>query len=246
MKNCPILTAIYLLLAACVHAQSSYSSSNIIALEQSPARPLGLDIINEVQADLQDARYSAFKNEKLDAILANLKAITQERELIDASTENLSLEDLYLPQSSEVRVYYLRKGTVFHNTLAFETNEDRFLILPNASFEGSTSNQKRPLTPGDYVDLGRLPAGSYIDLFLIKDGARDEAGEVYWTNVTKNRDKTHHLKLLLDYGNEMPLVGFEDVFFENKTLIIGFEDLPGGGDRDFNDLVIAVEIVPLA
>ena len=81
---------------------------------------------------------------------------------------------------------------------------------------------------------------------MIKDGARDEAGEVYWTNVAKYRDKTHRLKLLLDYGNEMPLVGFEDVFFENKTLIIGFEDLPGGGDRDFNDLVIAVEIVPLA
>ncbi len=32
--------------------------------------------------------------------------------------------------------------------------------------------------------------------------------------------------------------------YEENILIIGFEDLKGGGDRDYNDLVIAVELTP--
>ena len=97
--------------------------------------------------------------------------------------------------------------------------------------------------PGDYVDLGEFSAGSYINLFLSKNGS---GSDIWWTGATKNNDNFGHLYSLLDFGNDAPIDGFQNVTFENKILIIGFEDLPGGGDLDYNDLVIAVEIVPVS
>ena len=86
--------------------------------------------------------------------MAYLKALFKKRKLIDESTENLSMDDLYLTHNSNVRVYYLRTGTVFQNTLAFERIDERFLIFPNASQLGTYAGEKVPFMAGDYVDLG--------------------------------------------------------------------------------------------
>ena len=80
------------------------------------------------------------------------------------------------------------------------------------------------------MDLGNLNQGDLLDFFLIHDGARREESPIFWPESERNVDHTNHAK-------------FHGVYDEN-TLIIGFEDSPGGGDLDFNDLVIAVEITP--
>ena len=51
---------------------------------------------------------------------------------------------------------------------------------------------------------------------------------IYWVDPESNVDQVNHVK-------------YHGMYNEN-TMIIGFEDLPGGGDRDYNDLVIAVEL----
>lgn len=207
---------------------------------QSPARPRGLGIRDTVRPAASDPASSAFANEALPIINDFLDGVFEIRGIIDESSPNLVLEDLVLPSDSKVRVYFINEGTVFHNSLGINAKDDPYLIFPNASSAHSyyqdaesrvtETSESLPLIPGDYVDLGNLNQGDLLDFFLIHDGARREESPIFWPESERNVDHTNHAK-------------FHGVYDEN-TLIIGFEDSPGGGDLDFNDLVIAVEITP--
>ena len=220
--------------------ESPVRSEDLAPLLQSSARPKGLEIISEVQADPEDPRYADFLENGLTEVMDYLDGVYSERDNIDENTENLALDELLLTEDSDVRVYFLKEGTIFQNTLGIENNGDQSLIFPNASSaysyftdaetRSTETNEEIPLIPGDYVDLGQLKKGSLVDLFLIRDGAQNEDGLVFWVDPESNPDQINHAKLLAVY--------------DNNTLIIGFEDQPGGGDKDYNDLVIAVEINP--
>lgn len=220
---------------------SPVRSEDLAPLLQSAARPKGLNIISEVKADPEDPRYADFLENGLAEVMDYLDGVYSERESIDENTEDLALDELLLTEDSDVRVYFLKEGTVFQNTLGIESGGDQSLIFPNASSAHSyyrdadtrstETNENIPLIPGDYVDLGQLKKGSLVDFFLIRDGARNEDGLVFWVDPESNSDQINHVKLLAVY--------------DDNTLIIGFEDQPGGGDKDYNDLVIAVEINPI-
>ena len=220
--------------------ESPVRSEDLAPLLQSSARPKGLEIISEVQADPEDPRYADFLENGLTEVMDYLDGVYSERDNIDENTENLALDELLLTEDSDVRVYFLKEGTIFQNTLGIENNGDQSLIFPNASSaysyftdaetRSTETNENIPLIPGDYVDLGQLKKGILVDLFLIRDGAQNEDGLVFWVDPESNPDQINHAKLLAVY--------------DNNTLIIGFEDQPGGGDKDYNDLVIAVEINP--
>lgn len=62
-----------------------------------------------------------------------LDGVYSERDNIDKNTENLALDELLLTEDSDVRVYFLKEGTIFQNTLGIENNGDQSLIFPNAS-----------------------------------------------------------------------------------------------------------------
>ena len=70
-------------------------------------------------------------------------------------------------------------------------------------------------------------AGTSLDFFLISNGANGGTN-TYWTNTADNPDKFNHVVALAPENSDM--------------LVIGFEDLYGGGDKDYNDLVFAVDI----
>ena len=220
--------------------ESPVRSEDLPPLLQSSARPKGLEIISEVQADPEDPRYADFLENGLTEVMDYLDGVYSERDNIDENTENLALDELLLTEDSDVRVYFLKEGTIFQNTLGIENNGDQSLIFPNASSaysyftdaetRSAETNEDIPLIPGDYVDLGQLKKGSLVDLFLIRDGAQNEDGLVFWVDPESNPDQINHAKLLAVY--------------DENTLIIGFEDQPDGGDKDYNDLVIAVEINP--
>lgn len=223
-----------------VQPESPVRSEGLAPLLQSSARPKGLEIISEVKADPEDPRYADFLENGLTEVMDYLDGVYSERDNIDENTENLALDELLLTEDSDVRVYFLKEGTIFQNTLGIENNGDQSLIFPNASSaysyftdaetRSTETNENIPLIPGDYVDLGQLKKGSLVDLFLIRDGAQNEDGLVFWVDPESNPDQINHAKLLAVY--------------DSNTLIIGFEDQPGGGDKDYNDLVIAVEINP--
>jgi hypothetical protein len=93
----------------------------------------------------------------------------------------------------------------------------------------ATRSTSAPLLPGDFVNLGTIEGGSKLNFFLIANGANG-GGRVYSTDISTNPDGLNHV------------VAFTYALPGSPYLIIGFEDLFGGGDKDFNDLIFAVDI----
>ena len=73
-----------------------------------------------------------------------------------------------------------------------------------------------------------ISGGQKLDFFLIANGATGSPEEVYSTDQSINPDGINHV------------VSFAAV--DGSYLVIGFEDLFGGGDEDFNDLLFAIDI----
>ncbi|BAY84197.1 FG-GAP repeat-containing protein [Calothrix parasitica NIES-267] len=69
---------------------------------------------------------------------------------------------------------------------------------------------------------GELEAGAIIVPFLMVKGTLEEFDEIFFPYIGANSDGIDHVMMLGDNT-------------------FGFEDLPGGGDRDFNDIIAKVE-----
>jgi hypothetical protein len=146
---------------------------------------------------------------------------------------------------SDVRAYFAYEGAGYHNTLGFNTqgggtgHGDPRIIFPDASssvgFGGTGTGvrtESAPLLPGDFVDLGRFKAGTKLDFFLIANGAN--GGEKIFTSTgSSNPDRINHVAT------------FNPSFWgmaNSPYLFMAYEDMLGGGDKDFNDVVIALDI----
>jgi hypothetical protein len=220
-----------------------FASAQQASPVQSAARPYNLDIVAPVQVAASDAASKAFQTEVLPGMLAAVKQILPEyksRTAKDLAAISLDPSKLVLGFDATARVYFLGEGAGYQNTLGISTtgggplSPDAALIFPNASspagFAGSgsvlrTSNE--PLVAGDFVDLGTFKAGTALDFFLIAYGAT--GGKDYFsTDQSLNKDGIIHAVSLAANGS--------------AYLIISFEDMNGGGDRDYNDVFFAVEI----
>ncbi len=85
-----------------------------------------------------------------------------------------------------------------------------------ASIDLSVENQSTATFEGEFE------AGSIFVPFLIVDGTTDVFDEIFFSFLDANSDSADHVMMLGDN-------------------IFGFEDLAGGGDRDFNDTIVKVD-----
>lgn len=209
---------------------------------QSKARPFDLDIVGPVMRAGSDATAANFQNNALPGITALVNATLQEGQALSDSASLLDPSKLNLKTAADVRVYFVGEGANYANTLGFNTtgtgvtSGDPQLIFPNASSSASLADgtsgrrtSKLPLLPGDFVNLGQMGAGTQLDFFLIADGANGGT-KVYSTESSANPDGLNHA------------VAFAYAVPDSPYLLMGFEDLYGGGDQDFNDIVFAVDI----
>ncbi len=121
--------------------------------------------------------------------------------------------------------------------IPYEVSKDGYLIFPDASspisiYDPSSKavrTETAPLLPGDFVDLGRFSSGTLLDFFLIANGA-DDGTTTYSTQSSLNPDGIDHV------------VAFAYGLKDSPYLLLGFEDLYGGGDKDFNDVLFAIDI----
>lgn len=217
---------------------------------QSLARPFGLDIVDRVQLAGSDDRAASFMQDALPDIEYVINQNLGERESIpNVSGIALDPADLVLQYDSNVRAYFVGEGAGYHNTLGFFTTDydinegitatDAQLIFPDASSSisyldtGNTGGNRSlfaPLLVGDFVELGDLTAGTAINPFVVSNGAFGGTN-VYTAFPEQNPDGIQHFISLA-------VTAFED----SPYLVIGIEDLHGGGDNDFNDLVFVLDI----
>ncbi len=236
MKTYPILMTVCCLVGGELLAQTELKV-------QSDARPYDLDIVAPVMQAGSDEASAEFQAEVLPDMLDFIDANLSETQTVsNLSSITLDPSKLYLANDANVRVYFLGEGAGYHNTLGFNTDGasiydgDPFLIFPDASsidsyypYGDSTTwrNRSAPLLPGDFVDLGTFSAGTQLDFFLIADGANG-GSNIWSTDASVNADGLVHTVSLAQPGS--------------PYLLIGFEDLWGGGDKDYNDLLFAVDI----
>ncbi len=217
------------------------ASGQTVSPVQSSARPFNLDIVAPVQLAGSDTASRIFQSEALPGILklAN-QSLSEKTTTSNFNSIALDPSKLVLAQDATVRVYFLNEGAGYRNSLGIATTgggplgPDAALIFPDASSSdgyggtnASVRTSSEPLAAGDFVDLGRYGAGTALDFFLIANGAAGSK-TFFSTDQSLNRDGIVHAVSLAPDGS--------------AYLIIGFEDLLGGGDRDYNDILIAVEI----
>ena len=228
MKN--IVT---LLATAAVAALSLNAFAQTASPVQSAARPFGLDIVDKVQLAGSDDAAATFQSSILPGLASYLSSALPEGRGVNDKALLLDPNKLKLATDSNVRAYFIGEGAGYENSLGFNTagggvtSGNPELIFPNAS-TGGRRTASTPLLAGDFVDLGTILGGQKLDFFLIANGATRKPGEVYSTDSSVNPDGINHV------------VSFATIY--DSYLVIGFEDLLGGGDRDFNDLLFAIDI----
>lgn len=218
---------------ATTSAYASLDTEGVKASYQSPARPMKLDIVGPVMVGGSDASARNFQRESLPQLQAFIQKTLPEYKN-NSAVESIDPSALKLATQADVRVYFVGEGAAYRNTLGFNTTggaitpaSDSKIIFPNVSTGGAVRNSSSPLIPGDFVNLGRFGAGTNLDFFTIADGAGGGTS-IFTGHPELNPDKRQHMVAFA-----MP---------SSPYLLFAFEDLLGGGDKDFNDVQFVVDI----
>jgi hypothetical protein len=211
-----------------------------ISRTQSRARPFNLPIFAQVQVKASDARAQDFQQNFLPIFQQLIDDSLGESVVFNnVNGYKLDASRLFLRSTSDlpIRVYFVHEGAGYQNSLGFsftpagqETPGQPYLIFPNASFTSPTSNsrsQSAPLVVGDFVELSAGGPGIQMDFFLIANGA-SQPYNTWYNNTDLNVDGKQHVVAFL-----LP---------NSRYVMIGFEDLYGGGDLDYNDCLFVVDI----
>lgn len=220
-----------------------FTSAQQVSPVQSAARPYNLDIIAPVQVAGSDAAAAGFQTHVLPGMLNTVRTLLPDyrsKSAKDLAAISLDPSKLVLGFDSTARVYFLGEGAGYQNTLGISTtgggplSPGASLVFPNASsslgFTGTGTpirSSSEPLLAGDFVNLGNLKAGTALDFFLIANGALGGKNLVS-TNQSLNQDGLVHAVVMATPGS--------------PYLVISFEDMMGGGDRDYNDTFFAVDV----
>jgi len=224
------------------------ASADVISPIQSTAKPLGLSAVAPVELAGSDAQSIAFMS-ALPALKALITTkLPEYHQLNNAAAMAVDPASLRLTTDAAVRVYFISEGASYHSALGFNTfapgsaiptattpriTTNAELIFPDASSSDpgglgtaavSVRTSREPLLAGDYVDLGTFSAGTLLDPFLI---AGNGSNPVLTAETARNADNFQHIVAFTLGGS--------------PYLFLSFEDAVSGGDKDYNDVVFAME-----
>lgn len=151
-------------------------------------------------------------------------------ELVALDTSALTWE----AGAQDVEVFFINEGAGYHNKFGYSTvtpdgslanfwNSDVEVIWEDASSTNSILANGGPLALGQGYEIGDVAAGNTVNFFL-----RNPHGNVFdslGADETLNRDGLQHVT----------------TYQYDEYLVLAYEDIFKGGDRDYNDVVIAVK-----
>lgn len=231
------------IIAAVSTTSLSPAFADTVSPVQSRATPFGLERIGLVQLAGSDDAAADFSANALPNLQASVNTtLTESQPLENLSSIALDPNDLIISGTSDVRAYFIGEGAGYRNSFGVYTGDssdaltgDAALVLPDASSsssylnptESSYRSRYAPVAAGDFVDLGTFENDTQLNLFLIANGANGGT-ETYYTDMGLNRDGIDHFVVLATP--------------DSPYLLIGTEDLFNGGDKDYNDLVLALDV----
>ncbi|MCT7976412.1 DUF4114 domain-containing protein [Laspinema olomoucense] len=130
----------------------------------------------------------------------------------------------------DVEVFFINEGAGYRNQLFYSVDggTSKNMIFGDISSPLSLlSNSNGPLKLGQGSNLGSFTGNTFIDFFVKSDGANGGTNYLGF-DPDQNPGSSKGLSHVIGYT-------FGDY------LLLGFEDIIGGGDLDFNDVVFAVK-----
>ncbi|HVA49972.1 MAG TPA: DUF4114 domain-containing protein [Pirellulales bacterium] len=233
-----------------VSGWSVSASAQTLSKYQPSQRPLGLPLIGQTYLDGTDATsqaLDAYKQSFLNAITTNLP---EHVAFTGANLNQLDPTRLYFMFDYAPRIYYIYEGACYNNalgvtiaTVSAPTNKPttgtsytvfpfvHSSISPVCSSGSGKRSSSEPLMAGDFVQLPTVKAGQQLAFFIMANmDSNSDPADVYYNGNSNNPDNFQHL-----------ISFFPD---DSQYLIIGFEDMYNGGDKDCNDLMFVVDIGP--
>lgn len=166
-----------------------------------------------------DQRARDFLNNTMPALSQLLRGnLGSGRSLSGNGVQVLDPSRLRLTTETDARMYFIGGSEDLRNNLGSQDREARVLF-------GGVSNDK--VDPGAYADLGRLPAGSDLDFFLITKRSGSERSALA-TSASSNPDAITH--------------GATFAAMHGTMLILGFDQIYGDDEDEFNRLLFAIDL----
>lgn len=246
-------------------AVATTSANGVVSPVQSSADPYGLQIAGPVMKGGSTAASANFDNNVLpSALLLCAKYLPDGHNNLNspAFAQNINLNNLVLATKATVTATFISESAGFNNSVGVQsvaagqstpqnwwqevTASSSELIFPNASspedfnpggnYSSASRSSSQPLLPGDFVNVGTFNAGTKLDFFLLANGANQSWPTVFSSVQSLNGDGfTHHVAAFTAQVFATPQLNSPYVF-------LAFKDMWGGGDKDINDVVIALNV----
>lgn len=145
---------------------------------------------------------------------------------------------LFLVDDYDVKVHFLHEGALNRNQLGYTAtgaSNQSGLIFEDivcldqpcvTSYRRADKAPTEVLSKGDYKSLGTLKAGTQLDFFLNRDAAAYKVEDIWYTNTLLNKDDMQHAM----------------AYAIDNYIVLAWEDNSIDGDKDYNDVIIALEL----
>ncbi len=239
-----------LLALALVNCLAVSASAKKASQFQPSDRPLGLPLVGNTYLSGSDAASLSFDTNLPSFLTIITTNLPEHVAYTGANLNHLDPTRLYFTSDYAPRVYYIYEGACYHNALgvtiatvsaptATPVTGTSYTVFPFVhssispvccSGSGKRSSSE-PLMAGDFVQLPTINAGQQLAFFIMAEmNSSWEPQYMYYDGAANNDDNFPHM-----------IAFFPD---DSQYIIIGFEDMHNGGDKDSNDLMFVVDVGP--
>ncbi|MEM6519596.1 MAG: DUF4114 domain-containing protein [Cyanobacteria bacterium P01_C01_bin.70] len=151
--------------------------------------------------------------------------------LSETDLQPLDANGLLFDTSETVEIYFIHEGAGYKNQVLFTADDQApAMLIENASLQGSGGNLKA----GDgfiLSDFEGLSGIAQFEFLIASNGYGKDNPTLLYTDASKNSDGLEHVTAF----------GYTDEATGDYYTFIGFEDIVGGGDLDYNDVVLVAK-----
>ena len=150
---------------------------------------------------------------------------------------------LTLVADDDIEIFFINEGALYRNQLGVTATKDGvessqilfedITCTRNCAYNGYRDRHiaigtpdNNPLEIGDYVALENVAAGTTLDFFIRSDGYQRDFAWTLHSTAERNHDGLQHA-IAYEYQD---------------YVVLAFEDIAGGGDRDYNDVIFALDV----
>ena len=225
-------------------------SAQTLSPIQSPFRPSGLPLVGSVYLSGTDTASAAEASLQTGYISMIKQYLPETIKFTGIGLNQLNPQQLYFLFPYAPRVYFIYEGACYTDalgvtiaTVSTPTNKPTtgtsYTIFPDqhswqgsVCASGSARSSSEPLQAGDFVQLPTVNAGQQLAFFCMSNlnSTGTTPQYTFYNGASNNVDNFQHM-----------IAFFPD---NSQYIIIGFEDVYGGGDQDCNDLMFVVDVGP--